>query len=184
MSSSASRTRSNITSYLIFAPSQQQKHKLKILPRGQRQPGQASPWEIFHLLHVAVQSGKWQRADCLAVFILFFPPCVLPPQQTLKMFSLCQIKEESTLLGLFTPSHPIAQSFPPPFLMKASPTRWTLNLNAEKRRRKVLRKDAGQVITLSSSAVTSVVAKGPHGGLQCHLHHFTAAWCHLCSCRP
>lgn len=130
MSSSASRTRSNTTSYLIFAPSQHQKHKLKIPPRAE------TAWTDFSLgnfpsFHVAVQSGKWQRADCLAMSTLFFPPRVLPPQQTLKVSSLCQIKEESPLLGPFTLSHPRAHSFSPPCLMKASPTRWTLNLNAE-----------------------------------------------------
>ena len=30
----------------------------------------------------------------------------------------------------------------------------------------------------------SVVVKGLSGGLRCHLHHFTAAWCRLHFCRP
>jgi len=65
-----------------------------------------------------------------------------------KTSSLSWIKEKSTLLGSFTPSHLITRSFLSPLLMKASPTRWTLNLRGEKERRKILRKDMEQVRTL------------------------------------
>ena len=63
MSSSASRTRSNITSYLIFAPyicSQQQKHKLKIPPEGR------DSWTGFSLGNFpsfACGHAKWQMAE-------------------------------------------------------------------------------------------------------------------------
>lgn len=126
-------------------------------------PQSFPPWENFHLWHVTVQSDEGQRSDCQAMFTLLFSPCVLP-QQTLKMYSSLQLKGENTLLGSFTPAQLIAQLFPSPFLMKANPTRWTLNLSVEKRRRKVLREDAGQVITLSSSPLLcSLWQKGLSG---------------------
>ncbi|XP_053911718.1 hydrocephalus-inducing protein homolog [Cuculus canorus] len=69
------------------------------------------------------------------------------------------------------------------FLVETSPTRWTVNLNVEKRRRKVLRKDTGGAITLSFSLLLCPLwQKGE--GLQCHLHHFTAARSRFHSYRP
>lgn len=102
------------------------------------------------------------------MFTLFFLPHVLASQQTLKMSRPCQIKEESALLGLFPPSHPVAQSLLSPFSMKASPAGWALNLSVEKRSR--LKKDMGQVMTQSSSPVLCLLwQKGLSGGLQCFL---------------
>ena len=130
MSSSASRTRSNTTSYLIFAPSQHQKHKLKIPPRAE------TAWTDFSLGNFpsfACGRAKWQMSKNRLpghVHPLLPSPCPSSSADFEDVQSLSDQGRKSSAGIIHTVSSQSSFIFPSVFDESQS-NKWILNLNAE-----------------------------------------------------